>query len=118
MEAGGGHWGATHRSCASRVKPPWPLPAVPLLEHAAPCKELLEGWEDRHPSCWARHPEQDRERRMHRFILEGADGKEALGLRTGAQPRRSPLHLPQEPHLQNYLLLWTELLPQIPAWEP
>lgn len=34
-------WGPTHRSCALGVEPSRPLPAVPLLEHAASCEELL-----------------------------------------------------------------------------
>ena len=36
-------WGPTHWSCALGIEPSRPLPAVPLLEHAASCKELLVG---------------------------------------------------------------------------
>lgn len=36
-------WGATHRSRAAGVKPSWPFPAMPLLEHAASGHELLGG---------------------------------------------------------------------------
>ena len=56
-----GHQGSTHRSCASSgVKPSRPLPAVPLLEHAASCKELLGGTRTLHTQ--AHPPMQSRER--------------------------------------------------------
>lgn len=35
--------GPTHRSCALGIEPSRPLPAMPLLEHAASCEELLVG---------------------------------------------------------------------------
>ena len=40
-------WGPTHRSRALGIEPSRPLPAVPLLEHAASCKELLVGGHSR-----------------------------------------------------------------------
>lgn len=92
--------GATHRSRAVGTEPSRPLPAVPLLEHAASCEEFLvvEG-EEAH-SGLARRAEQGREGRIHHPALQRAAGKEVLvlGTRTQAQALTPTVRPSQHPH--------------------
>lgn len=84
-------WGPTHRSWALGTEPSRPLPAMPLLEHAASCKELLVvGTASRlRPGG---PPEQGRGAGTRHPTPQGVDDKEMLAFRPGtrAQAESNP----------------------------
>lgn len=114
--------GATHRSRAAGVKPSWPFPAMPLLEHAASGNELLGGVRTG-GTLHVRPDAPNRTESNECAALYSREwtAKRPSGSEPGPKPRLPPPHFPtapQESCLHNCLLLWTELLSQTPMWEP
>ena len=91
-------WGPTHWSCALGIEPSRPLPAVPLLEHAASCKELLVGGYSKQTQA-RRTPRAGQGARTRHLTHQGAKDKElpALGPGTRAQALSPAPGLPRHP---------------------